>query len=174
MQYLIWFGQSKIIFKNITLNYPKLRLILMVRKIISPKHTMKKSEDNNDEYENEIFGIPNINKDFKNRRIAVRYIRSDIKISFIQTGLFKSSKQYDAELLDISSKGIAIACKDKLPINQKVTIHLTFSDKKKFSIKSRVVYQSDIIMEQYGIKFDQLNNELGDYILASQNNLDFK
>jgi hypothetical protein len=116
--------------------------------------------------------------DWKNQRIAVRYIREDIsatvcKISLFRLG-FPFAKDILAELVDISSKGVLIASNKKLKVNKKIILTLTFEDAKTFKIPSKIVRQSPTDNNHYGIKFDRLNNELGDYLLETQSKLIFK
>ncbi len=108
-----------------------------------------------------------------NKRIAIRYVRTDITASLsIKKFLFYSSL-IPVTLLDISSKGAAIKSKKKLAVKKKVTIHLLFLDKKKFTISATIVHKSKN-KQFYGLKFDQFNNELGDYLLYSQSDLIFR
>jgi len=137
---------------------------------------MNKPENETD-YDDEIFSmsIDNLQEDNlqeDNHRTAVRYVRVDITALLIQPFLFKPSKKILVKLLDISSKGASIEFKDKLSEKKQVILELTFKDKRKFSIKSKIIYHKNHI--EYGLKFDQLNNELGDYLLKTQNDLIFK
>jgi len=115
----------------------------------------------------------------KNKRIGVRYVREDIaasvcKISSFSFG-FWFNKEMLVELIDISSKGVLIATDKKLKVNKKITLTLTFEDSKTFTVKAKVVRKAQSEgNNQYGIKFDRLNNELGDYLLETQRKLVFK
>jgi hypothetical protein len=115
----------------------------------------------------------------KNQRIGVRYVRDDIaasvcKISSFSFG-FLFNKEMLVELVDISSKGVLIATDKKLKVNKKITLTLTFEDSRSFTVKAKVVRKAQSHgNHQYGIKFDRLNNELGDYLLATQRKLVFK
>ncbi len=111
--------------------------------------------------------------ELNNKRIAVRYIRTDITVSLRLRGFFNFNKYYPAELLDISSKGVAIKCKKVISIQKKVTVSLVFKDKTIFKIPAKIVYKN-INKQKYGIKFDRFNNKLGDYLVSSGHNLIFK
>jgi hypothetical protein len=113
------------------------------------------------------------------RRIGVRYVREDIaasvcKISIIIFGI-GFSREITVELVDISSKGVLISTTSKLRVKKKITITLKFEDNKSFTIKAKIV-RGELSPRQnlYGIKFDRLNNDLGDYLLETQNKLVFK
>jgi hypothetical protein len=128
-----------------------------------------KNEVDNDE---EIFNsLTDTEKN--NKRVAVRYIRSDINVTFSKPGLLNLSKYIPVKLLDISSKGIAIEYKKKLPIKKKITLDFLFEDNKSFSITAKIIRRASNKI-QYGLKFDHFNHELGDYLLYSQNDLIFK
>jgi len=133
---------------------------------------MNSSDNNNTDYEDEIFGtlLPDDEQPVNNR-IAVRYVRSDIKASLSPLRVFGFSKDISINLLDISSKGAAIECNNKLTLKNKVILLICFEDSTTFSIKAKVIHKSK---NQYGLQFDHFNNELGDHLLLSQNDLEFK
>ena len=114
----------------------------------------------------------------KNNRVAVRYIREDIAASVCKIRLFNFgfliNREILVELIDISSKGVLISTNKKLPLKKKITLTLKFEDTKTFQIKACVVRKTPALEYQYGIKFDRLNNELGDYLLETQRKLIFK
>jgi len=127
------------------------------------------------------------NKTSKNQRIAVRYVREDIaasicNINSLSFGFFfkdvfivlNDKKKFPVELKDISSKGVLIACSKKLRINKKIILTLEFEDSKTFKIYAKVVRKVPAQENQYGIKFDRLNNDLGDYLLKTQSKLVFR
>ena len=126
---------------------------------------------NNTDYDDEIFSMSIDNAQPDNHRIAVRYVRADITAVLIQSYLFKPSKKLLVKLLDISSKGALINSKDKLSEKKKVTLELVFKDQRKFIISSQIIHHKN---NCYGLKFDHTNNDLGDYLLISQNDLTFK
>ena len=137
---------------------------------------MSDQENSNDidfDTDDEIFGMLITDEQTNNHRSAVRYVRNDITASLKKHGLIKLSKKIPVELLDISSKGAAIQCKHKLALNNKIILELVFTDNQEFSIDAKIVYQAEN-KKQYGIKFDGYNHKLGDYLLASQNDLIFK
>jgi PilZ domain len=115
----------------------------------------------------------------RNKRIGVRYVREDIAASVCKINTFSFfgflfNKEMVVELIDISSKGVLIATSKKLRINKKINLTLTFEDAKTFKISAKVVRKAHGAGNQYGLKFDRLNNDLGDYLLATQRKLVFK
>jgi len=134
--------------------------------------------DDNLEFPDDLFDIDFSDVPITNKRVATRYIREDIaasvcKISWFNFG-FRFNKDIFVELVDISSKGVLIATSQKLPINKKITLTLTFEDLKSFIIQAKVVRKALADQTQYGIKFDRTNDALGDYLLETQRKLVFK
>ena len=125
--------------------------------------------DNNDEFFNMVFTDAQTN----NSRIAVRYIRTDITTSLTKPGLFSFSKKIPVKLLDISSKGACIECELKLRIKRKTTIELIFKDNHSFNLNATIVHRSKN-KNQYGLRFDKFNHDLGDYLLSTQKDFTFK
>ncbi|MEQ1531313.1 MAG: PilZ domain-containing protein, partial [Methylococcales bacterium] len=114
-----------------------------------------------------------------NRRIGVRYVREDIAASVCKISIYffgiGFKKDITVELVDISSKGVLISTNQKLKVGKKITITLKFEDDKAFTIKAKIVREIlSPLHNQYGIKFDRLNNDLGDYLLETQNKLVFR
>jgi hypothetical protein len=113
-----------------------------------------------------------------NKRIAVRYVREDIAASVCKISLyifgFRFTKDILVELIDISSKGVLIATNKKLKVNKKIILTLTFEDSKTFKINAKIVRKSVGQENQYGIKFDRFNNDLGEYLLKTQRKLVFR
>lgn len=104
-----------------------------------------------------------------NSRISVRYRRTDIKVMIKTHSLF-FPRLIDAELVDISSKGIAVHSQKKLKVKGRVSIFLQFSDGKRFTVLATV---SNKTIPRYGLKFDTYQTELADYLLATQTDLTF-
>lgn len=134
--------------------------------------------DDNLEFPDDLFDIDFSEVPITNKRVATRYIREDIaasvcKISWFNFG-FRFNKDIFVELIDISSKGVLITTSQKLPINKKITLTLTFEDLKSFIIQAKVVRKALADQTQYGIKFDRTNDALGDYLLETQRKLVFK
>jgi len=134
--------------------------------------------DDNLEFPDDLFDIDFSEVPITNKRVATRYIREDIaasvcKISWFNFG-FRFNKDIFVELVDISSKGVLIATSQKLPLNKKITLTLTFEDLKSFIIQAKVVRKAIADQTQYGIKFDRTNDDLGDYLLETQRKLVFK
>ena len=133
---------------------------------------MSRRENKND-YDKEIFDMLFADAKIENKRKAVRYIRADITTSFSKHGLLNFAKKIPVKLLDISSKGAAIECDKNLKIKNKLTLELVFKDNHSFILHATIIHQVKN-KKQYGLKFDNFNDELGDYILFSQNDLLFK
>lgn len=110
--------------------------------------------------------------DYDNRRIFVRYIRPDITAIIIYTKLFKTSEKILVHLVNIGSKGILIESTHKLPLKKNIIVELIFSNGKSFSMNSKIVYQLN--NHQYGLKFNGINNKLGDYLVRSARKTVFK
>ncbi|MCK4842763.1 MAG: PilZ domain-containing protein [Methylococcales bacterium] len=124
-------------------------------------------------YDDEVFIIPLADNESNNQRIAVRYIRTDISASLSMPGWFNFTNHIPVRLLDISSKGSRIVSNRKLALNKKVILHLLFDDSQSFSIKAKIVHLTSSNEKQYGVKFENLHNELGEYLLDSQQDLTF-
>jgi len=108
-----------------------------------------------------------------NKRIAVRYIGTDIIAALKLLGIFNSKKKYSIELIDISSKGVAIKSKKNIAVGKNIVLYLAFKDKTIFRIPAKIVYENKT-KQQYGVKFDQINNKLGDFLVSSRQDLLFK
>jgi hypothetical protein len=109
-----------------------------------------------------------------NSRIATRYIREDIAVSITSKNLLGISKRIEAKLLDITSKGVLVAATEKMAINKNIVLHLRFTTGKVFDINAKIVRNAAADKNEYGIKYDFYNNELGDYLLETQSKLIFK
>lgn len=110
----------------------------------------------------------------KNQRISARYVRDDISIAICEVSSFFSGKEIFIELaesIDVSSRGMLIASAEALPVQKKIIVNLRFSSGKLFKIKAVIVHKSGIAPYKYGIKFDNNNTELGDYLLETQTSL---
>jgi hypothetical protein len=113
-----------------------------------------------------------------NKRTAIRYIRSDIAVTITKPGI-NLTKFIPVKLIDISSKGATIEFRKKIAINQKVILHLLFQDNRNFTISAQIIHLAKNAYKnknknKHGLKFDHINDELGDYLLASQQELKFK
>jgi len=122
---------------------------------------------------NDSFSIYLTDEELNNQRTAVRYIRTDITVTLRILGLFNSSKYLPVKLLDLSSKGLAMTSEKKISLKTKVILSLTFKNGMNFKIPAKIVYKNKT-KKQYGVKFNQSNDELGDFILSSQEDLIFK
>ena len=133
------------------------------------------NSENQTDYDEEIFGMFSVEEQPVNHRYAIRYIRKDITASVYVSNRLGFVKKLPIKLIDISSKGAAIECEKKLGLKKKIALELIFKDKKKFKIDATIIHQKKIHnKKQYGLKFVRFNDELGDYILASQQDLIFK
>ncbi len=109
-----------------------------------------------------------------NRRLAIRFQRDNIfaslkKSSFIKLGFASSNEVSFVKLLDISSKGAAIATDVKLNVNTKVMLTITFMGSRTFEIPSKVVRVTNNAKRPvYGIKFDAINNLMADYLVTAK------
>ncbi len=108
-----------------------------------------------------------------NRRLAIRFQRDNIfaylkKSSFMKLGLSSLNEVSFVKLLDISSKGAAVATDAKLNVNNKVILTITFMGSKTFEIPSKVVRVSNAKRPVYGIKFDAINNRMADYLVNAK------
>lgn len=130
----------------------------------------------------DIFDDSSLITKYNNHRKSVRYIRDDITVFISQAdifgfySLFSYSRAIRVKLLDISSRGAMIGGPSKLvlKINRKIMLTLIFNSNKKFEIPARVKRKIIEGRVFYGLKFDKVNDELGDYLLESQSDLLFK
>ncbi len=131
-------------------------------------------------FEHDDLGIdPSVNS-FHNQRKTVRYIRTDIT-TFISKAdifgsysLFSHSRAIEVRLLDISSKGALIASPDSVRINKKILLTLIFDANRKFDIPAKVIREAPEARKVYGLKFETIHHELGDYLLETQTELIFR
>jgi hypothetical protein len=113
-----------------------------------------------------------------NRRKSIRYARNDIGASIRKIGLFnflsvRANRNTPVRLLDISSRGVLIATNIQLSVNKKISLTIRFADFKEFEVPSKVVRKSGSRNHEYGIKFDHINEDLADHLLATQRRLSF-
>lgn len=109
-----------------------------------------------------------------NLRKAVRYGRDDIKALLSRKSFFHSSKPFDIEVHDISTRGAHVISKRKLSIDGTYVLIISFGSDKTFEIPGKVIHKKPSSDDSYGFKFDAYNDELGDYLLNSQTDLVFK
>lgn len=109
-----------------------------------------------------------------NARKAIRYIRNDIKASLVYSNALGLKKTLPSELNDISTKGALVTTVQKLSVNKKVTVIISFDDGKIFKINGKIVRKCLTAPHQYGIKFEKQENSLGDHLLKTQTDLTFK
>lgn len=117
-----------------------------------------------------------------NQRKSVRYVRKDITTFISQPDIFGSyslfsiSRATKVKLFDISSRGALIAGPSRLVLrkNQRIKLTLIFNTNKMFEFPAKVVREVTEERKLYGIKFDRVNDSLGDYLLESQSDLVFR
>lgn len=133
--------------------------------------TSKTEEQKQDD---DFFRDPDEDTGFINKRTAVRYIRKDITTVVLVRGLFSTSKLM-VNLMDISSKGALIACNKKYPRNKNISLQLIFKDGKVFRINASIRHHRHSEgCYFYGLKFDRVNDRLGEHLLKSQTDFLFK
>jgi len=117
---------------------------------------------------------------YVNQRRTVRYIRKDVVARICKgylpnvLGLKWFRQEIRAKLLDISNRGCLIRSFEKLALDEKILILLTFKTGKQFVIKAVVVREAKGRGYEYGVKFIEYNDELGEYMLKMQRELLFK
>lgn len=113
-----------------------------------------------------------------NRRKSVRYVRNDIGASIRKIGLFNftftAKRDKSVKLIDISSRGVMIATNMRLATNKKIVLTIRFADFKEFEVPGKIARRAVGELQIYGIKFDHINDELADHLLATQRKLTFK
>jgi len=123
---------------------------------------------------NDLFNFDLSENQLINNRLSTRYIRKDIQVTISKNSLLNFGREIPVDLIDISSNGVLIRSHKKLNIRDKITLELKFDSGRTFIVKAIVVRKSAQPDNQYGIKFDRYNNELGDYLLETQKELIFK
>lgn len=122
---------------------------------------------------NDLFNFDLSENQLVNNRLSTRYIRKDIQVTISKNSLLNFGREIPVDLIDISSNGVLIRSHKKLDVHDKITLELKFDSGRTFIVKAIVVRKSTQ-PDQYGIKFDRYNNELGDYLLETQKELIFK
>ena len=125
-------------------------------------------------------GIDPTMENYNNQRKTIRYIRGDISASINRSDIFGGYKLFSysdpvkVELLDISSKGALISSPRKINLNKKINLVLLFGCNKKFEIPSKVIREETYAQNIYGLKFNKVRHDLGDYLLETQTELIFQ
>lgn len=114
-----------------------------------------------------------------NRRKSVRYLRNDIGATVRKIGIFSfvilnANRDVPVKLVDIGSRGVLIVTDKNLPVNKPVILILRFPDFREFEIPGIVVRKAELPKQCYGIKFNQMNDDLAEHLLATQRKLNFK
>jgi len=106
---------------------------------------------------------------FANKRISVRYRRTDIKAALKAKHPF--SRTVDVKLIDISSKGAAVISPKKYRIKSRVIFIVSFPDGRIFNIDAQVVHNQ--AFPRLGLKFARYQADLADHLLNTQTDLTF-
>ena len=123
----------------------------------------------------DLFGRPYPLDSIKNKRIATRFIRKDITAFVCEQGLFGYGKPQPVELKDITSKGVRIKSNKQFALDKKIMLLLQFRAGRSFQIKAMIVRNSHApTLQEYGVKFDATNDDLGEYLVATQTKLRIK
>lgn len=112
--------------------------------------------------------------ELNNRRALTRYVRTDLTAIIYRAFLFGIKRKQPVELLDLSCKGALVRSGKKMRPKTKVILVITFTSGKTFEIDAVIIRQSEQFSDQYGLKFNRYNNELGDYLFETQKDLVFK
>jgi hypothetical protein len=107
-------------------------------------------------------------------RTTTRLLYDDIAARINGSGLSFFAKAVPVTVLDISSKGALVSSTTKLSLNKKITLALAFKAGNTFKINAIIIRKNGLSTNEYGIKFDNYNNELGDYLFDSIDDLIFK
>lgn len=126
--------------------------------------------DDNTETPDDLFDFDPSRNLLVNNRITTRCLREDIKATLCKKRLLPSGRETPVDLIDINSKGVLVLSNQKFSIHDKVTLKLEFDSGKIFEIKAAVAHKSTSQGNNYGIKFDRYNDELGDYLFETQKN----
>lgn len=106
----------------------------------------------------------------KHKRLAVRYIRDDIRVSIRFDGFLSRFafwlKALPVRLIDISSRGVLIGCPKKLKIPKRIIVTLVFKDSKTFILPGRIIRAADD--NHYGVRFSGFSHPLGEHLLKTQ------
>jgi hypothetical protein len=117
---------------------------------------------------------------FDNRRVATRYVRNDIQAvcfklnPLTRFGFNVFRRLIPVQLLDISTRGVLISAKQELKIGTKIILGLKFDAGQTFRIKAMIIRKTAEPGYEYGVKFDECQNQLGDYLVSTQSELKFK
>ncbi|GEM_PF-2339599 len=133
---------------------------------------MTSSSNNDNEINSSVSDDQLTTEQLNNKRAAVRYLGGETVATLKLLGIFTSDKKHSIELLDISSKGAALKSTKSIKVGKKVILYLTFKDTTTFRIPAKIVYKTKN-SQQYGVKFEQINNKLGDFLVSSMQDLLF-
>jgi len=139
------------------------------------KNTTKSPQD----FINVFFNTKPDPENINHKRKSVRYIRDDIKASIKESSLFNNKAPTKITLHDISTHGALISPPKtlKLKAHQKLILILEFTDGKIFNIEATVVHSKKAVhhinklTKEFGLKFMKINDELGEYLVKTQTDL---
>jgi len=97
-----------------------------------------------------------------NHRIGVRYPTPSLTVTIRKTNLLSFGGEFTGKLTDISAKGALIFCAESLQENTKLALKIIFADGTLFNVKGKVVREKSASL--YGVKFDNYNKDLDDYL----------
>lgn len=100
-----------------------------------------------------------------NRRIGVRYQTPPLTVTIRKNNLLSFGGEFTGKLTDISAKGALIFCAESLQENTKLALKIKFSDGTLFNVKGKVVREKSASL--YGVKFDNYNKDLDDYLFRA-------
>jgi len=119
-------------------------------------------------------GFAAFNFDFSNhlkinKRVGVRYTAPPSTLKLRNNNLLNFGSEFTGKLLDISAKGALIACSNTLSMTTKLALQILFADGTLFNLKGKVVREKSL--HHYGIKFDDYNKELDEYLYKLLGNI---
>jgi hypothetical protein len=113
----------------------------------------------------------------KNKRVAPRYVRDDIVVVLCETTHLSFGKEFFIDFVklnDLSSRGLSFSSSHHIAVNKKIVLNLRFNTTVTFKIPASIIYRINTSPYQYGVKFDNDNQELSDHLLETQSKLVFK
>jgi hypothetical protein len=106
----------------------------------------------------------NTTNEFKlNKRVGIRFVTSEAKVTFHKQGLLINGAKHTGTLIDISSTGIMLYSTKPLSKSSKLDMKITFKDGTYFNMKG--VVQRSVTRNTYGIKFTNINTILDDFLM---------
>lgn len=78
-----------------------------------------------------------------NKRKHTRFVRDDIKVSIVPTGLLGMKKPIICKLVDICAAGVQLSTKEKFIQNTKLVIILQFKNEQQFKLNTKVMWKKE-------------------------------